>query len=413
MKAIRIPCSGAVEIGDYLPIIDSAEFQRLRQCRQLGLNDLVFPGAQHTRFEHALGVFQRTQLAAQLQHFDDERRRHLEAFALLHDIGHGPFSHQLEPILDGDHHSRGLELLEKLTPRLKRCGVDAQVLSAMLAGTEPLGFWVSDRNLGTDKLDYLQRDAFHIGFTGVPDLELLQRQTKLTSEGIIAINEKFIEEGKRLQKFYSYIHQHGYLNKTALTAQRMLQRAVHEELLLSDDPAELSRKLWAMTDGQLMGWLTKPKSKLAQQLTTQLTARVLPRTCICIKPEGYAYVENAVGKSIALIEWPRARLARFSSAMAKLEHLRDKEDQLCAAAGLPAGSVLLAAMPYFTKLLPRDLRIANGGEQDYWLFEKDRDHKASLESDYLRTFAIRIVVQPEHRERIAKAPEAIIQCLDK
>ena len=248
MKSVCIPCSGPVEIGDYIPVIEHPLFQRLRRCRQLGLNDLVFPGAQHTRFEHALGVLQRARFAAQLQRMNEEDTRHLELFALLHDIGHGPFSHQIEPALQKNHHQRGLAYLREMANVIHVCGGDVAVLMDMLSEKNPLGAWVSDRNLGADKLDYLQRDAYHIGFVGTPDIDSLQRQTLRTADGVLALKEKFIEDGKRLQKFYSYLHQHGYLNKTALTAQRLLQRAVQEELLLCENESEISEKIWSMSD---------------------------------------------------------------------------------------------------------------------------------------------------------------------
>ena len=412
MKSICIPCSGPVEVGEYLPIIDHPLFQRLRHCRQLGLNDLIFPGAQHTRFEHALGVLARTRQAIRIQHFEPEQQRALELFALLHDLGHGPCSHQVEPVLEQNHHDRGLLCLERMAAAIADCGGNVKLLQDMLKGEEPLAAWVSDRNLGADKLDYLQRDAFHIGFTGAPDLETIQRQTILTADNFLALNEKFIEEGKRLQKFYSYLHQHGYLNKTALAAQRLMQRALQEELRITPDPANAEEEIWELNDAQLFAWLAKAKSRLTRQLSARIANRQLYRTCRCIKPEGYAYVENTVGKPIAVQEWSRAKLLKFSHVMQSLEQVRTLEDRLANAAKLAPGDVVLAAMPYFTKLLPKDLRIANGGPDDYWLFNKDRDHKASLESDYLRTFAVRVVVLPEHRDRLARHPEALLELLN-
>lgn len=414
MKSVYLPCSGPVEIGDYLPVLDHPLFQRLRHTRQLGVNFLIFPGAQHTRFEHALGTLARLRKSGALRHATPQQRRDLELFALLHDIGHGPFSHQIEPVLSGDHHSRGQECLSQLAGEISQCGADPTAIAKMLGGQSPLRLWVTDRNLGADKLDYLQRDAFHIGFAGAPDLEIVQQQTAWTEAGL-ALNEKFIEEGKRLQKFYSYLHQHGYLNKTALVAQRLLQRALHEELRArgAGETATASDEgaLWTMTDSQLLAWLLEGRGRLARQLTRQLLERRLPRTAICIKPDGYAYVENAIGKPIAVLTWPRRQLAQFSAKYATMESIRRLENRLADAAGLPEGTVLLAAMPYFTKLLPHDLRIANGGNHDYWLFDQDRDHRASLESDYLRTFAVRIAVPENARARLASQPEKLLELL--
>ena len=123
MKAVCIPCSGSVEVEGLLPVLDHPLFQRLRRCRQLGLNDLVFPGARHSRLEHALGVLHRARLAAQVQGMPPEDRRALEVFALLHDVGHGPFSHQVEPVLPGDHHQRGAQVIREMEGAIRQCGV--------------------------------------------------------------------------------------------------------------------------------------------------------------------------------------------------------------------------------------------------------------------------------------------------
>ena len=389
-----------METGELLPIIDHPLFQRLRHCRQLGLNELVFPGAQHTRFEHAIGVLARVRKSAGYLEGSAAQRRTLEAFALLHDIGHGPYSHQIEPVLRMDHHQHGKECIQEMAGAIRACGVEETKIAEMLEGKEPLALWVTDRNLGADKLDYLQRDAFHLGLTGVPDLDLLQRQTLKTDGGTLALQEKFIEDGKRVQKFYSYLHQHGYLNKTALIAQRLLQRAAYEEI---EAGALEEEAVWKMTDEQLSERLLSSRQPLVKRLLCRLRERRLYRTALCIKPEGYLYVENAAGKEIALLQWPRRRLAQFSGAVRSMERLKQLEDGLASELRLHPGELLLAAMPYFTKLLPRDLRIANGANGDFWLFDQDRDHRASLESDYLRTFAIRIAVPEECRVQAAAA----------
>lgn len=410
MKAICIPCSGPVEVGGILPLLDHPVFQRLRSCRQLGLNDLVFPGARHSRLEHALGVLKRTREAARRQGFAGGELRNLELFALLHDVGHGPFSHQVEPVLAGDHHLRGEKAILALEGPIRQCGGDPEAILQMLRGKDPLGEWVSDRNLGADKLDYLERDALHIGFAGTPALETIQENTVRTADGYLALREKFIEEGKRVQKFYSYLHQHGYLNKTALSAQRMLQWALQRELALRT-PGEAD-EIWEMTDDTLLEWLRRGRSGAARKMLRRLVTRDLLRTCLCLKPQGYGYVENVEGKDIALQEWPRQALMALSRNLESLDTVLETEDALAEAVHARPGEVLLAAMPYFRKLLPKDLRIANGAN-DYWLLEKDRDHKNSLESDYLRTFAVRVITTQRLREKLAKDPAPLLQVLSR
>jgi HD superfamily phosphohydrolase len=404
LKSICIPAAPLVDISAFLPLIDHPLFQRLRGRKQLGINDLVFPGAQHSRFEHALGVLGLTQQLCRLQNFSPADSKHLQAFALLHDIGHGPFSHQIEPVLASDHHQVGQQRLLEIAPALERCGLSLAELQAMLAGTHPLSPWISDRNLGTDKLDYLHRDALHIGFQGTPDIEKIQRYTLMTDAGL-AIQEKYIEDAKQLQKFYSYLHQHGYLNKTALGVQRILQRAVQEELLTRDSSGS---ELWQMNDRQLLSWLENARSGLSRAFLRRLESRAIHRTFLALKPAGYGFVERTTGKDLVVQEWSRAALSKFSHCYQDINRLRDLEDELAADCGMQAGDILFAAMPYFTKLIPKDLRVSTGtAERDYWLLEQDKDHLRSLESDYLRTFAVRLLVIPEKRAALAAQAEAV------
>ncbi|NMA19114.1 MAG: HD domain-containing protein [Lentisphaerae bacterium] len=397
LKSICIPAAPPVDVTDFLPLIDHPHFQRLRYRKQLGINELVFPGALHSRFEHALGVLSLTQRLCRFHAFSWEEQRHLQGFALLHDLGHGPFSHQIEPVLSQNHHQIGQQRIEEMSNTLKECGLDPDVLCDMLQGKHPLACWISDRNLGTDKLDYLHRDALHIGFQGTPDLEKIQFFTEMTPEGL-AIREKLIEDAKQLQKFYSYLHQHGYLNKTALAVQRMLQRAVQEELLLTGSDGT---RLWDMIDRQLLYWLENAQSPLSRNLVERLENRQIYRTILSLKPAGYAFVENSTGKELQVFEWSRSELSKFSHCHQDIKRLRKLEDELAELCKLQPGELLCAVMPYFTKLLPKDLRVYSGNpDGNYWLLEQDKDHTRSLESDYLRTFAVRILVIPEKRTQL-------------
>ena len=395
--SICIPGVPPVEVSELYRIIDAEPFQALRERKQLGVNSLIFPGAVHTRFEHSIGVLSLTQRLCRIHGITGSEALHLQAFALLHDIGHGPFSHQTEPVLQGGHHHQGLKIIARLSPLLKELGLDPFRLCQMIQGTDPLGAWISDRNLGADKLDYLSRDALHIGFFGTPDIERIQYYTVMTPDGL-AIEDKFTEEAKQLQKFYTYLHQHGYLNKTALIAQRMLQRACQERLALEP---ERQAECWGFTDSELISFLADGASPLATQLTNRIKRRELYRTFLVIKPNGYAYMERESNKPIQVREWDEDRLYAFCEKCNDLGFLSELEDRLSAEFGLPPGSVLFAAMPYFSKLIPKDLRVHCEGGEDYWLFAKDVAHCRSLASDYLRTFSVRLACPLEQRERLA------------
>ncbi|HEX7091123.1 MAG TPA: HD domain-containing protein [Longimicrobiales bacterium] len=161
-------------------IVDSAAFQRLRYIRQLGLAHLVYPGATHTRFDHALGVYHLAQRAlaileerGALAGVDEAERRLIPLAGLLHDIGHYPFSHAVEELeerrIPGDHEALAGRFLEDTEVRAALISVapDGPArIEALIRGRSdsPLQGLVSG-SLDLDKIEYLMRDA---RFCGVP-----------------------------------------------------------------------------------------------------------------------------------------------------------------------------------------------------------------------------------------------------
>lgn len=390
-KAICVPGASAVDVSDLIPLLDHPCVQILRERRQLGVNYLVFPGAVHSRFEHAVGVLGLTQRLVRLHGIDDDLARQLEIFALIHDVGHGPFSHQIEPVLKGHHHVVGLQMLDELAPAIHECGGDIQRQRAFFEKATPHASYISDRNLGMDKLDYLHRDALHIGFSGMPSIENLMRYSVL-EQGRWKVEEKYVEDLKRIQKFYSYLHQHGYLGKTALSIQRLFQRAVQERLKESPETAS---RLWFMDDSELMTWLNRSDG-LASGLLSRLRDRRFHRTVGVVKPSRYGFVERKGSEDVVVREWGKERLEAFCAMYSDCDELARLEDEAAAFLGLAPGEALFAAMPYFERLLPRDITVFSSRcDQEYSLFENDRDHHQSLVGDYLRTFAIRLIVVPE------------------
>src|SRR5258708_23415782 len=113
-KYIRIPPGESIDIRDILPIINHPRFQRLLHVSQLGSELVVFPGATHSRFEHALGVYSKalkfcTRMAEEgfITTFE---ARNVPIFVLLHDIGHGPFSHTIEALTSYNHDKNGFKI---------------------------------------------------------------------------------------------------------------------------------------------------------------------------------------------------------------------------------------------------------------------------------------------------------------
>ncbi|UCF21095.1 MAG: HD domain-containing protein [Gemmatimonadota bacterium] len=181
MTVIRDPVWNNIWIEPAaLKLIDTAAFQRLRRVKQLGLANLVYPGAVHTRFDHALGVYhltgralRRLEESGQLDHVSERETLLLRLAGLLHDIGHYPFSHAVEEMETGlvpaDHEELAGEFLADLevAAALEPLGPDANAaIHDLILGRSdsPLQGLVSG-SLDLDKIEYLTRDA---QFCGVP-----------------------------------------------------------------------------------------------------------------------------------------------------------------------------------------------------------------------------------------------------
>lgn len=164
-----------------LDLIDTPEFQRLRRIRQLGVSWLTYPGAEHSRFAHSLGVFnfvQRMLEVLRRRYVGHEPERYLQdcgklvkAAALLHDIGHGPFSHMIERAFPTgrDHEAKTVSIIKDpasgVARALEKHGMDSNAVADLIQHTSPhplLSDLVTSQ-LDADRMDYLLRDSYATG----------------------------------------------------------------------------------------------------------------------------------------------------------------------------------------------------------------------------------------------------------
>ena len=183
MKRIFDPIHHFIELDDgEIALLNTAPLQRLRRLRQLGLAYLAFPAAEHTRFGHALGALAAGDRVLELLRRHDSacfsgeadfaaQRRLLRASLLLHDVGHGPFSHACEAVLGVQHEARtrAILALPEIRGPLERIGVEPSAVLALISGDPGSPYpvlreLVSGPNLDADRMDYLLRDSY---FTGV------------------------------------------------------------------------------------------------------------------------------------------------------------------------------------------------------------------------------------------------------
>jgi HD superfamily phosphohydrolase len=246
-KIINDPVYGFITIRHpfILELIDHPWFQRLRRIAQLGLSHMVYPGALHNRFQHAIGAMHLMQnaideLRLKGNEIDDEEEVALLCAILLHDIGHGPFSHALEYTIASEVHHEKISslIMAQLNEHFKGRLAMAIAIFNNQYHKRFLHQLVSSQ-LDMDRLDYLARDSF---FSGVVEgqvgserilkmLDVVDDQLVVEEKGIYSI-EKFIVARR-------FMYWQVYLHKTVLSAEFMLVNALRRAQELARSGVEL------------------------------------------------------------------------------------------------------------------------------------------------------------------------------
>ena len=263
---------GVIELTPIMnDLIETPEFQRLRKIRQLGVTNLVFPGANHTRFEHSLGVGHLARKICTNLKLEKDEENMIVAAALLHDIGHGPYSHTLERLLienRGFGHTeiskqmitgkiekdRDMNDMEKLPEILAKYELDCEEVAGLVTGdsegdefflniNEKQSFYngpayrtqIVHSAIDADRMDYLLRDSYYTGVAlGTIDIARIMQSFRIHNNDLV-IHKNCIPalEGMLVARnlMYSAVYNH----KTARIGQLMIERAVESAKQLEID----------------------------------------------------------------------------------------------------------------------------------------------------------------------------------
>ena len=253
-------------------LLDTPEFQRLRRIRQLGVSEFVFPGAAHSRFAHAIGVFHTARMLVSIlkrllpdTEFDPYRADLVVLAALLHDVGHGPFSHAFETVQrargsDRNHESWTAQIIlnkdGKIRPILERYrrGITEQI-AELFASEVPQDIYhaVVSSSFDADRLDYLRRDRVMTGSgAGAIDFDWLLDNIRIAkvraggdddddSELIVTfcLDEKALQPAELFLLARYHLYEQVYLHKTTRGVEAMLR------VLLSDVAEAIRHRAWA------------------------------------------------------------------------------------------------------------------------------------------------------------------------
>ena len=246
-KIINDPVFGFIKIprGLLLDIVQHPLMQRLTRIKQLGMANVVYPAAQHTRFQHSIGAFHLMSEAIlslqQKGHFIfDSEAEAVEAAILMHDIGHGPFSHVLEnTLITGISHEKiSLLMMEQINQEMQGA---LNLALKIFKGDYPKKFLheLISSQLDMDRLDYLRRDSF---FTGVTEGNIgLARIIKMLD----VVDDKLVVNSKGIYSIENYLttrrlmYWQVYLHKTTVAFEKMLVNTLRRAKLLAHQGKEL------------------------------------------------------------------------------------------------------------------------------------------------------------------------------
>ena len=282
MKIIKDPVHGYVEVEDFaLALLDSPALQRLRYIKQLGFSYLVYPGANHTRFEHSLGTMFLADVASRRFGLSDDERTLVVAAALLHDIGHGPFSHASEPLMEEFLHCTHDEIdeivEEKAGDLLRASAIDPDELCAVVRGKHPLS-GIIHGDLDVDRMDYLLRDAYYTGAPyGSVDAQRLIRHLIRTDAGTV-LDENGVNAAESLLIARTLMRPTVYFHHVSRIGESMFQLAVLEHL--DGAKKEACQHLLRMDDATCMHALRTSEKPVARDLSLRLYERRLYKRAI-------------------------------------------------------------------------------------------------------------------------------------
>ncbi len=319
-KTIQDTVHGSVKFsGPFLELIDCPEMQRLRGVKQLGLTNLVFPGANHTRLEHSIGAYHVAEKMAQQLGLDEDEMKVVKAAALLHDVGHAPFSHTVEFIIENDYGKDHMDITQELIkgdrrienrerppiPKiLEKHGIDPEEVADLIKEKpnhvkltdfnvhEGQGYFSEEKymyqmihgSLDVDQLDYLLRDSHYTGAAhGVIDIERLI-QTVEIHNGDLVISKGGISAVEGMLVARGLMYSSVYFHKTARIAELMLAKAV-------DGLESLPDGLFHMDDREFMTFL-EDQGGFQEEIVERLKYRDLYKRCLSLDEEEISNCEG-------------------------------------------------------------------------------------------------------------------------
>ena len=411
-KIVSDPIKGIIDIRPVLPLIEhNRQFGSLNYKYQLGLAYLIFPSATHSRCAHSFGAYettiQSTKRLEELGMINHEEAKALSAFALLHDIGHFPFSHVTEALVPFSHDDYGIKIVSAMQKQIETAGINFKLFKSIFEHKNPLYLVVHDKNLGTEKLDYLERDGFYTILSRPPGIQYLQRHVYFIENDLV-IDEKVIDHARDIQDFYIKMYKGVYLRKGALIAQRMMQKLTYHAILANDLTV---KELVDLNDFQLFGVFHRSKNPTVKYLYNLLMERRLFKEAVVLRYKDFVFAEKVGDKSIKVLGIDDEKMNKINNSPKTNEKnqksLMKLEEEIAKMIKIKSQDVLVAPMLNPEKFKTKDIKILTSTHKISSLRKDHPAHFLDIEETIKTYAAFRVCTQEKYREKIAQNAEAI------
>ncbi len=288
-KFIRDSVYGDINLSEFeVRVMDMPQFQRIRRIKQLGLINLIYPGANHSRFEHCIGTMNlATNLATNLDLSKDEIEL-VRISGLLHDVGHGPFSHVSEGVLSFPHEELTKYVIEKTSMHdLLDEKFDTKEIGEIINGNGYLGPIISGE-LDVDRMDYLLRDSHNTGVAyGVIDYERIISNLKLDDGLVLDIKGVQAAEGALVSRYFMYpsVYQH----HTTRIVNSMFRRALKREI---DSGKIKEHDMYKYDDSDIISLFRQSDDEIVRDMINRLDNRVIPKRVKTIRLDNFKTPEK-------------------------------------------------------------------------------------------------------------------------
>lgn len=276
-NVIKDAIHGYIEFNKLeMKLLDTNVMQRLRDIKQLGFANLVYPSATHTRFEHSLGTFEVAKKFCDSLELNNDKAKKIKIAGLLHDIGHGPFSHTSEEIIEDrtgeSHEATTVKKIKntQIKDILAENGYRPEEITELITGQNKLSDIISGK-IDADRIDYLQRDAHYTGVAhGTIESDTIIRSATMR-EGDLVFEKKGLLSLESLLVARYLMIPTIMIHHTSEIAEKMLQEAI--KLALEHDLDIEHLKL--MKDRELISYLKDSELKSVRDLIQKVENRNL------------------------------------------------------------------------------------------------------------------------------------------